>query len=144
MKLDGSLDCAGAPGCAAAPEGLRVPDSSDASSRWGVPDWARGLDCSITVCDREGVIIYMNDKAVEQYRKHGNLIGKNLFACHGERSSDIIRSLLENGGSRCYTIEKQGVHKLIFQSAWTVDGKVAGLCEISIITPDAMPHYIRG
>lgn len=130
MKVD--LDCAGVPEGAAAPEGFCVPD------------WARGLDCSITVCDREGVIIYMNDKAVEQYRNHGNLIGKNLFACHGERSAGIIRNLLENGGSNCYTIEKQGVHKLIFQSAWTVDCKVAGLCEISIITPDGMPHYVRG
>ncbi len=140
MKADGNL----APGCSAAPEDFRVPESAAAPEGFRVPDWARGLDCSITVCDREGVIIYMNDKAVEQYRKHGNLIGKNLFACHSERSAGIIRNLLENGGSNCYTIEKQGVHKLIFQSAWTVDGKVAGLCEISIITPDGMPHYIRG
>ncbi len=109
-----------------------------------VPDWAKGLNCSITVCDGDGVIIYMNDRAVEQYRKRGNLIGRNLFDCHGERSREIIRGLLETGGSNCYTIEKEGVHKLIFQSAWTVDGKVAGLCEISIITPDSMPHYVRG
>lgn len=109
-----------------------------------VPDWAKGLNCSITVCDSDGVIIYMNDRAVEQYRKRGNLIGRNLFDCHGERSREIIRGLLETGGSNCYTIEKEGVHKLIFQSAWTLDGKVAGLCEISIITPESMPHYVRG
>ncbi len=29
-----------------------------------VPDWAGGLDCSIIVCDSDGVIIYMNDRAV--------------------------------------------------------------------------------
>ena len=109
-----------------------------------LPDWAKGLNCAITVCDNEGIILYMNDNAVELYRKHGNLIGKNLFACHNERSMGIIRGLLETGGSNCYTIEKQGVHKLIFQSAWTRNGKVAGLCEISIITPDNMPHYVRG
>ena len=109
-----------------------------------VPDWAKGLNCSITVCDRDGVIIYMNDRAIEQYKNRGNLIGRNLFACHNDRSKAIINGLLENGGSNCYTIEKQGVHKLIFQSAWTKDGQVAGLCEISIITPAGMPHYIRG
>ncbi len=31
-------------------------------------------------------------------------------------------------------------YKLIFQSAWTLDAKVAGLCEISIVTPDSMLH----
>ncbi len=109
-----------------------------------IPDWAKGLDCSITVCDRDGVIIYMNDRAVEQYRKRGNLIGTNLFGCHNARSQEIIRSLIESGGTNCYTIEKAGIHKLIFQSAWRIGGKIAGLCEISIVTPGDMPHYIRG
>ena len=71
-----------------------------------IPDWAKELNCSITVCDKDGVIIYQNDPAVRQY-------------------------------------EKQGVHKFIFQSAWKEDGEVKGLCEISIITPSEMPHYVR-
>lgn len=41
-----------------------------------IPDWAWGLDCSITVCDKDGIIIYMNDKAVRQYSRHGDLIGR--------------------------------------------------------------------
>lgn len=108
-----------------------------------IPDWAKELNCSITVCDKDGVIIYQNDPAVRQYEKHGSMIGKNLFGCHGERSAGIIRHLLETGGTNCYTIEKQGVHKFIFQSAWKEDGEVKGLCEISIITPSEMPHYVR-
>lgn len=52
-----------------------------------IPDWAKELNCSITVCDKDGVIIYQNDPAVRQYEKHGSLIGKNLFGCHGERSA---------------------------------------------------------
>jgi len=108
-----------------------------------IPDWAKELNCSITVCDRDGVIIYQNDPAVEQYKKHGSLIGKNLFDCHGERSAGIIRHLLETGGTNCYTIEKHGVHKFIFQSAWKTNGVVGGLCEISIVTPVGMPHYVR-
>ena len=108
-----------------------------------IPEWAKELDCSITVCDRDGVIIYQNDRAVKQYEKRGDLIGKNLFDCHGERAAGIIRHLMETGGTNCYTIEKRGVHKLIFQSAWKEDGKVKGLCEISIVTPPEMPHYVR-
>ena len=71
-----------------------------------IPDWAKELNCSITVCDKDEVIIYQNDPAVRQYEKHD-------------------------------------VHKFIFQSAWKEDGEVKGLCEISIITPSEMPHYVR-
>lgn len=107
-------------------------------------EWAKEMNCAVTVCDAEGIIIYQNDKAVETYKKHGNLIGKNLYECHSERSKEIIRHLLATGGSNAYTIEKQGVHKVIYQTAWKKDGKVAGIVEISMITPTNMPHYVRG
>ena len=106
-------------------------------------EWAKEMNCAVTVCDAEGIIIYQNDKAVETYKKHGNLIGKNLYECHSERSKEIIRHLLATGGN-AYTIEKQGVHKVIYQTAWKKDGKVAGIVEISMITPADMPHYVRG
>ncbi len=101
------------------------------------------MNCAITVCDREGTIVYMNEPSRELYRKHGNLIGKNLIPCHGERSRGIIRDLLATGGSNVYTIEKKGVRKLIYQSAWRENGEVAGLVEFSIILPAEMPHYVR-
>ena len=28
-----------------------------------IADWAKEMNCAVTVCDKEGVIIYMNDKA---------------------------------------------------------------------------------
>ena len=93
-----------------------------------IPDWAKELNCSITVCDKDGVIVYQNDRAVEQYRKRGDLIGRNLLA---------------TGGTNSYTIEKNGVHKMIFQSAWKENGFVAGLCEISMIIPAELPHHVR-
>ena len=64
-------------------------------------------------CDTEGVILYMNEKARATYIRHGNLIGSNLFGCHNERSREIIRRLTAEGGSNAYTIEKQGVRKMI-------------------------------
>lgn len=30
-----------------------------------IPDWAKEMNCAVTVCDAEGVILYMNDKAKE-------------------------------------------------------------------------------
>ena len=67
--------------------------------------WADGMNCAVTVCDTEGVILYMNEKARATYIRHGNLIGSNLFGCHNERSREIIRRLTAEGGSNAYTIE---------------------------------------
>ena len=102
------------------------------------------MNCAVTVCDTEGVILYMNEKARATYIRHGNLIGSNLFGCHNERSREIIRRLTAEGGSNAYTIEKQGVRKMIYQTAWRTGDKVGGLVEISMEIPAEMPHYIRG
>ena len=85
----------------------------------------------------------MNDKAKETFASHGDLVGKNLMGCHNDRSKEIIRHLLETGGSNAYTIEKNGLRKMIYQTAWKQDGKVAGLVEISMVIPSDMPHYVR-
>ena len=50
--------------------------------------WADGMDCAVTVCDTGGTILYMNDKARTTFARHGDMVGKNLFDCHGERSAD--------------------------------------------------------
>lgn len=108
-----------------------------------IPDWAKEMNCAVTVCDNDGIILYMNDKAKETFARHGDLIGKSLIPCHNERSRAIIADLLASGGSNSYTIEKNGVRKMIYQTAWREDGKVAGLVEISMVIPEDMPHYVR-
>ncbi|MDE6315921.1 MAG: PAS domain-containing protein [Muribaculaceae bacterium] len=111
-----------------------------------IPDWAMGVNCAITVCDTECRIIYMNQRARDTFAVRGgaDLIGRNLMDCHNERSQAIIRHLLAEGGSNAYTIEKQGLRKFIFQTAWRLsDGRVGGLTEFSIVMPDELPHYVR-
>ncbi|MBR5611017.1 MAG: hypothetical protein IKW65_05805 [Bacteroidales bacterium] len=41
------------------------------------------------------------------------------------------------------TISKKGLRKMIYQTVWRQDGKVAGLVEFSIVLPEEMPHYDR-
>ena len=105
--------------------------------------WADEIDCAVTVCDTEGVILYMNEKARATFAKHGDLIGRNLFDCHSERSREMIRRMLATGGTNAYTIEKQGVRKMIYQTVWKEHGEIRGLVEISMEIPCEMPHYIR-
>lgn len=106
--------------------------------------WAEALNCAVTVCDANGIILYMNRKSRDTFASHGNLISKNLFECHSEASIAKIRHMLATGESNAYTIEKNGVHKVIYQSPWRdADGNIAGMVEISMVTPAEMPHYIR-
>ncbi len=109
-----------------------------------IPQWAESLNCAITVCDENCKIIFMNRKSRETFCKHGDLIGNNLLECHSPRSCEIIHRLLSDGGTNSYTIEKNGLFKMIYQTAWRkADGSVGGLVEISMVIPENMPHYKR-
>lgn len=102
--------------------------------------WNEELDCAVTVCDTEGIVLYQNRRSREV---NGDVQGRSLIPCHNERSRAIIRRLLDEGGRNVYTIEKRGVRKLIYQTVWRENGVVGGLVEYSMEIPDAMPHYVR-
>ena len=103
-------------------------------------EWAKSMNCNVTVCDTEGKIIFMNEKSIAMY---GNIIGNNLFKCHNPHSQEKIKELLATGGTNIYTIEKNGIKKMIYQTAWFEDGVVGGLTEITFEIPEEMPHFIR-
>ena len=110
-----------------------------------LPAWAEGLNCAITVCDDNCIILHMNERARKTYEKHGDLIGVNLRNCHSPRSLEIIDRLLAEGGQNAYTISKQDQRKMIYQSAWRrADGTIGGIVEISMVIPENLPHYDRG
>lgn len=110
-----------------------------------LPDWAMGMNCAVTVCDKHCKIIYMNKRSRDTFAGGtDSLIGSNLLECHSDRSKEIIHYLLSEGGTNCYTIEKNGLHKMIFQTAWKdEDGNIGGLVELSMVVPTDMPHYVR-
>lgn len=106
-------------------------------------EWAEQMHCAVTVCDTEGKILYMNEKSRATFASHGDLIGHNMFECHSPQSQAKIRELMATDGTNSYTIQKNGVKKMIYQTTWKRDGKVAGLVEISMVIPEEMPHYVR-
>ncbi len=105
--------------------------------------WAEELSCAVTVCDKDANIIYQNSKARDTFKNYGDLNGKNLKDCHGEKSWNMILDMLASGKSNTYTIEKKGVKKMIHQTPWYQDGILMGLVELSIELPEEMPHFIR-
>lgn len=108
-------------------------------------EWIKEFPAAITVCDKQGDIIEMNDKACETFAADGGkeLIGHNLKDCHKPASWDMIVSMLETGKSNMYTIEKNGLKKMIIQQPWFKDGEVAGIVEMSLVIPEVLPHYVR-
>lgn len=110
-----------------------------------LPDWAFEFPGAITICDKEGVILYMNMKSRLTFAEDGgeDLIGKNLADCHPEPARSRVIELLSSGKSNVYTIEKRGIKKMIFQSPWYNEGEYCGLVEISLEIPHRMPHFVR-
>lgn len=92
-----------------------------------------------------------------RHRRRGNLPEQAIYLrqwrvsrqkhapLHNERSKGIIARILEKGDTNAYTIEKKGIRKMIYQTAWRrEDGTVGGIIELSMPIPAEMPHYVRG
>jgi len=107
--------------------------------------WIKSFPGAVIVCDREGVILELNDKAIQNLAGDGGekLIGTNLMDCHSEESRRKLVDMIDQERGNVYTIEKNGVKKFIYQTPWYADGVFSGLVEISLEIPFDMPHFIR-
>ena len=107
--------------------------------------WIKSFPAAITVCDTIGIILEMNDKAIDSFKEDGGekLIGTNLLNCHSEPARSQLEEMLRTQRQNSYTIEKRGVKKLIYQTPWYDNGRYSGFVEISLSIPFVMPHFIR-
>ena len=103
------------------------------------------INVAVTVCDAEGNILDMNEKSAKTFEKSGGktLIGGNLLNCHPEPARSKLIDMLNNPRTNAYTIEKNGVKKIIYQTPWNDNGVFGGLVELSLEIPFEMPHYVR-
>jgi transcriptional regulator with PAS, ATPase and Fis domain len=109
-------------------------------------DWVRQFPGAITVCDRQGIVLEMNDKAAQAYQDQGGraLLGRNLFDCHPEPARSRLKYIMEAQQSNVYTIEKNGVKQLVYQTPWYQAGTYAGFVEMDLEIPWQLPHFVRG
>jgi transcriptional regulator with PAS, ATPase and Fis domain len=110
-----------------------------------VINWENDFPSAITVCNKKGTILYMNNKSAITFEKYGgkNLIGKNIFDCHPDVLHSKLLNMLTQGIPNSYTIEKNGIKKLIHQSPWFENGEYKGFVELCIEIPMDMPHFMR-
>ncbi len=108
-------------------------------------EWVKEFPAAVTVCDKDGILLEMNDKAAKSFDEDGGrkLLGSNVLDCHPEPPRTQTEELLTTQRKNVYTIEKNGVKKLIYQSPWYKNGEFAGFVEISLEIPFELPHFIR-
>lgn len=108
-------------------------------------EWADDFNGAITVCDREGMIVYMNMYSKKQFEKYGGekLLGTNLLDCHPEPSKIKLAEMLKNRVENTYIVEKNGVTKIIHQSPLFSRKEFYGIVEISFEINPEMPHFTR-
>ncbi len=108
-------------------------------------EWVKEFPGAVTVCDRHGVILEMNEKAAEVFAADGGraLVGRNVLDCHPGPARTQLEKMLAAGAANVYTMEKAGVKKLIYQAPWFRDGTYAGFVELSLVVPTELPHFVR-
>jgi transcriptional regulator with PAS, ATPase and Fis domain len=108
-------------------------------------DWVREFPGAVIVCDETGTIVEMNDRAARTYVSSGGraLIGKALLDCHPEPAKTKLTALMDARRINVYTIEKNGLKKMVYQAPWFRDGRYAGFMEIAFDIPADLPHFVR-
>jgi transcriptional regulator with PAS, ATPase and Fis domain len=107
--------------------------------------WSDDFNGAVTVCDLDGIITYMNETSKKQFVKYGggDLLGTNLLDCHPEPARTKLREQLKNPTTNTYTIEKEGIKKIIHQSPLYEKGVFCGVVELSFMIPQTLPHFVR-
>jgi DUF438 domain-containing protein len=108
-------------------------------------DYFKELPVAITVCDKNGIILYMNEKSATTFEKDGGakLVGRSLLDCHPGASKEKVKKLLNEQKPNTYTVEKDGLHKMIQQTPWYESGEFRGIIEFSFEIPAEVPHFVR-
>ncbi len=104
-------------------------------------NWSDEFKGSVTVCDREGVITYVNQHA--QNKSENFLPGTNLLDCHPEPARTKVEAMLRTPAFNTYTVEKGGIKKLVHQSPVFKNGVFNGIVEISFEIPKELPNIKR-
>lgn len=108
-------------------------------------NWTDEFWGAITVCDRQGIVVYMNNRSKMSFANlgDGDLVGKSLIDCHPEPARSILKLMLAKPTPNSYSIEKNGIHKMIHQTPWMENGEFKGVVEISFEIPMELQHHVR-
>lgn len=100
-------------------------------------NWSKEVSMPVTVCDKDGVILEMNNESVKQFKKDGGdqLIGRSLINCHPEPSRSMLVNMLKTHTPH-FLITREGSDQFLYHEfPWFEDGEYMGFVEISLKIP---------
>jgi len=73
-------------------------------------DYFKEVNLAVTICDKEGKILEMNDKSRKTFLKPGqeDLIGKNVLDCHPEPAHSLLADITKSPDQCLYYREERG------------------------------------
>ena len=85
----------------------------------------------VVFVDTSHIIVWMNAPARKHYAKWGDVIGKSMFDCHKDKTSQIIKDIFEKlqNGEEEVLFANNEKHRVYMRSVRDKDGKLLGYCE---------------
>jgi len=107
--------------------------------------WYKVFPGAITVTDKNGIVIEMNEGSKNLYKKDGGyaLLGQNAITCHPARTQEKIRQIYEMQSLNIYSITRDGKKHLVYHAPYFIEGEFSGIVELLIDLPDDIPHFDR-
>lgn len=96
--------------------------------------WFEEVGFPVTVCDRTGIIIYMNQASIAEFEADGGkeLLGKSLMDCHPEPARVKLAEMLEKQIPHTYISRADGKTYFVHETPWYENGEYKGLVEVSV------------
>ncbi len=108
-------------------------------------NWTDNAPVGIIISDREGKILYMNERAIQGQLAAGgrDLIGKNMTVCHPSGVIDRVKALIASETTNAYVLRDGEKVKLIYQFPWYQDGEQAGFVSCSMVLPQNIKDLLK-
>lgn len=96
--------------------------------------WFDEVAYPVTVCDKTGIIVYMNKASIAEFEPDGGkeLLGKSLLDCHPEPARAMLAEMLEKQIPHTYISRAAGKEYFVHETPWFENGEYQGLVEVSI------------
>lgn len=97
------------------------------------PDWVTEFPAAVTVCDTDGIILHMNDRAADLFSKAGGfgLIGRNVLDCHPAKVHSSVKHHLESRETYILSVRENDRPRIVYGAPWYIDGEYRGFVELS-------------
>ena len=106
--------------------------------------WVNECPIIISVCDTDGIMLSMNDRAVQNFEDQGGegLIGTDIYECHPEPSRSKFKRMMKEEKTNATIFNKGNAKYMFYQAPWYENGELKGFVEIGFEIPEGLAKTI--